>query len=284
MTVSMTLNMGSIDRTAAQTDTLLASASVIKIGRLHRAPYFHARHARTEFVRYNHSRHHPQSGRGVAMPGMSPIQALTDAEQFESVELYRAHFENDAYVCIRRLISADTAAALWRHATRRAESGSMRMDDPRATGTPSSYADPTMEWLLERLRPTIEQLAGCRLFPSYSYFRVYKHGDTLARHVDRPACELSVSLNLGQEPDEPWPLGILGRRGENYALLSTGDGLLYRGTECPHWRDAYQGQRLAQVFLHYVEQGGPNESWKFDRRGGLRLGSSSSSSITGDRS
>src|SRR5262249_2234011 len=80
-------------------------------------------------------------------------------------------------------------------------------------GTPWAYADPLMEVLLEGLRRTVEHATGLSLFPTYAYFRVYKRGDVLERHRDRPSCEISVTLNLGCGPDEPWPIWIEGPMG-----------------------------------------------------------------------
>ena len=34
-------------------------------------------------------------------------------------------------------------------------------------------------------------------------------------------------------------------------LLSPGDMLIYRGCEMEHWREAFEGETCAQVFLHY---------------------------------
>ena len=45
--------------------------------------------------------------------------------------------------------------------------------------------------------------------------------------------------------------------------------LMYRGIECAHWRTPYDGDRLAQLFLHYVDQNGAYADWKFDRRSSL---------------
>ena len=70
-----------------------------------------------------------------------------------------------------------------------------------------------MDGLLNTLVPEIEGASGLRLFPTYSYFRVYKKGDTLAKHTDRPACEISVTLCLGFEEGKPWPIWIEGWRG-----------------------------------------------------------------------
>ena len=49
-------------------------------------------------------------------------------------------------------------------------------------------------------------------------------------------------------------------------MLSPGDGLLYRGIDVFHWREPFQGNRLVQVFLHYVDRNGPHADQKFDGR------------------
>ena len=75
-----------------------------------------------------------------------------------------------------------------------------------------------------------------------------------------------LSLNLGQEPEAPWALYIGDQDAPFAAKLSPGDALLYKGTELTHWRDAYEGERMFQVFLHYVDANGPNAAEKFDSR------------------
>jgi hypothetical protein len=139
-------------------------------------------------------------------------------------------------------------------------------DDGQVRNTLFAYGDPAFDGLLEYLRPRIEGYSGLCLLPTYSYFRLYKHGDILKRHRDRPACEVSVSLNIGQLPSDVWPLYVEGNAGPYGALLSPGDGLLYRGIDIFHWREPFQGNRLVQVFLHYVDRNGPHADEKFDRR------------------
>jgi hypothetical protein len=140
------------------------------------------------------------------------------------------------------------------------------LPDTQVPDTPARYSAPRMELLLIELLPQIERASGLSLYPTYSYLRVYKYGDVLARHRDRPACEISVSLCLGYVADAPWPLWIEGPNGASAVTMQPGEGLLYRGTECPHWRQRFTGKEAAQVFLHYVEQNGPNAEWKFDKR------------------
>ena len=108
--------------------------------------------------------------------------------------------------------------------------------DHQLPNSPALYADPRMEELLLDLLPRIEYASGLRLYPTYSYLRVYKRGDALAMHRDRPACEVSVTMNLGYKADAPWPLWIEGPVGVTSVEIEPGSALLYRGADCPHWR------------------------------------------------
>ena len=125
-----------------------------------------------------------------------------------------------------------------------------------------------MESLLETLRPKIEHLTGLSLIPTYSYYRVYTAGDELKSHVDRPACEVSVSLCLGYDyrgEDYRWNLTM----GPTELAQTPGNGVIYRCLEVPHSRpimQAPEGSWHAQVFLHYVEKGGKYEAFRYDER------------------
>jgi hypothetical protein len=175
-------------------------------------------------------------------------------------------FERDRYVILPALLRDPTLAQAYQYACLMASSGKMRTDDDQVSGTPSAYGDFIMDGLLDGLLPDIERACGEALFPTYSYFRVYKRSDVLREHTDRPSCEISVTLCLGFEGEKPWPIWIKGPNGVFSASLRRGEALLYRGIECPHWRDAFEGSRQAQVFLHYVCQNGPHAEWKFDKR------------------
>ena len=58
---------------------------------------------------------------------------------------------------------------------------------------------------------------------------------------------------LDSLPDDIWPL-CLETSDVHKVCLEEGDGLIYKGVENPHWRDKFEGERLAQVFLHYVRR------------------------------
>ncbi len=181
-------------------------------------------------------------------------------------------FARQRYVVVPGMIAPQDAASLSDHMDRQNRQGLLSLADEHVPQTPCTYADIEMERLLGRLGPKLEFLTGLRLLPTYSFARIYKQGDVLTAHRDREACEISISLNLGQEPDAPWPLWLRTHEGQDVpVMLRPGDGLIYRGIELAHWREAYPGRKLAQVFLHYVDRNGPHAGQIFDRRAGLGL-------------
>ena len=126
--------------------------------------------------------------------------------------------------------------------------------DEQIPNTPAWHDDLAMKNLMCYLTPDMEKHTGESLIPTYSYLRVYKKGDELKRHIDKNSCEFSVTLTLMREPNEGiWPIYLETDR-VHKVELEAGDGLIYKGIESPHWRDKFEGSRLAQVFLHYVRR------------------------------
>ena len=144
-------------------------------------------------------------------------------------------------------------------------------NDEQVPNTYSHYADIAMETLLLRCLPIMEKTTKLKLNPTYSYARIYKTGDILQRHKDRFSCEISTTLNLG---GDPWSIYLEPKKnvgipdGKKYTLTSNnkgisinlkpGDMLVYRGMELEHWREEFQGDNCAQVFLHYNNQKSKN--------------------------
>lgn len=111
------------------------------------------------------------------------------------------------------------------------------------------------ETLQERLWTKIEQVVGEELIPTYSYARLYQNGNTLEKHTDRPACEVSVTLQLGRSHHYSWPIYMGGKRFD----LNEGDAVIYPGMDVEHWRDECKGPEgyySGQVFMHYVKANG----------------------------
>jgi hypothetical protein len=106
--------------------------------------------------------------------------------------------------------------------------------------------------LLLDLRPQIESIAGCRIVPTYSYARVYMHGDGFIRHYDRGSCEVSVSIHVGRDGGE----ASLCFPPDSKVAMEQGDGVVYLGCDTDHWRERFGGNTMAQLLLHYVVAGG----------------------------
>lgn len=133
------------------------------------------------------------------------------------------------------------------------------------------HGAPCFDSLLEQLQPYVEQASGKKLYPTYSYARLYAPGDVLENHRDRPSCEISVTLTLGFEGKQ-WPIYMGDHEDKSDGseiLMEVGDAVLYKGTEKWHWREKFEGVWQAQVFLHYVDQNGPYAEHKYDKRSTL---------------
>jgi hypothetical protein len=125
--------------------------------------------------------------------------------------------------------------------------------------SPAWYDDPLMTALLDIKLSRVELESKLKLFPTYAYWRYYVFGGSLAKHTDRPACEISVSACIKKYDN--WPIIVEGTSFE----LDEGDAILYAGCDQKHWRPGvYKGEGMAQVFLHYVNQNGPNKNHAYD--------------------
>lgn len=130
--------------------------------------------------------------------------------------------------------------------------------DEQCTKSDAIYGDPVLESLLESLKPILEKATGKSLAPTYAYARIYRPGEVLRAHVDRPACEYSATLTLGMDSKNSWPIYVWENGGKiNEVLLDVGDLVIYKGCEVTHWRNSFLGQWQTQVFLHYVDINGP---------------------------
>jgi hypothetical protein len=124
--------------------------------------------------------------------------------------------------------------------------------DEQIPHTYSQYSNIAMETLMLKCQPKMEEVTGLKLYPAYTYARIYKKGDELKRHKDRFSCEISTTMNLG---GDDWPIylepsGEVNKKGVKVDLKQ-GDMLVYSGCELEHWRNKFKGKECVQVFLHY---------------------------------
>lgn len=135
----------------------------------------------------------------------------------------------------------------------------MTAGDPQAPNSLSIYNYLPFVKLLVKKINDVSALLEENVLPTYTYARIYSSGEVLKRHRDRPACEISITLNL--KKNNEWPIWFQKPNREEISLeLNQGDAVMYLGEVADHWRNAYQGQEHVQLFLHYVRAEG-SKSW-----------------------
>jgi hypothetical protein len=123
---------------------------------------------------------------------------------------------------------------------------------------------PCVKMLVKKVAQ-VSELCEQDVLPTYVYGRIYNNGEVLARHRDRDACEISLTVNLQKDATD-WPIWIQKPNGEEVSLnLNVGDAMMYLGCTADHWREAYQGSMQTQVFFHYVLANGPRAYAYFDK-------------------
>ena len=136
--------------------------------------------------------------------------------------------------------------------------------DPQSPNSYSRYNYRHFVHLLCSKTKELSDLYQGKVLPTYSYARIYLEGGTLSPHMDREACEISVTLCLQKSMD--WPLHIKKPDGTTASIeLEPGDAMVYRGCVAEHWRNTYTGNKHTQVFLHYVDLEGANMQHYFDK-------------------
>ena len=150
--------------------------------------------------------------------------------------------------------------------------------DPQCPKSDSIYGDEVLDRFLADMAEPISENLGIELIPTYTYARVYRPGEVLAPHTDRPSCEISGTMTLGFDAETVWPIyfGLdaddkVGRRVD----LDIGSLLMYRGEELPHWRKEFKGNWQCQVFFHYIDANGPHKDKGLAFDGRETLGTSS---------
>lgn len=181
--------------------------------------------------------------------------------------------DQTGYLALPQIIDAPQTALYRQVILHDAQQGHLAPD----TTVPTALAGRDNGMLVrlhKTLRPKMEELTGKRLFRTYVYYRIYGRGDTLHKHKDRPACEFSITLNLGGESTVVWPIYVHSQGRDVPVDLSPGDAMLYKGCEVMHWREAYTGNQQVQAFMHFVDRDGPYAAHKDDVVELQRLGNS----------
>lgn len=125
----------------------------------------------------------------------------------------------------------------------------------------SFYGDPLSESFLVSKKKSIQKETKLNLLPTFSYWRMDTHNANLIEHTNREACEISVTIQVTSS-GEPWPIYV-----DNKAYnLKNGDALIYDGLNNSHYRENFQGDHSANLYLHYVNANGKFKEHHLDKR------------------
>ena len=202
-------------------------------------------------------------------------------------------FENDGYLVVRDFLSTEAISILQSYFL-------MRYDVIRSSGefTPETsildagdsytlYSDTLAEAMLLQYGPKLARVLEADILPTYTCARIYERDGRLVPHIDRGACEISVTCPVIKSDSSPSVIyiGDVQYDGSihdrtfydspdqianlNYVArveLLPGDALLYKGNKHFHWRDPLDADYLIQFFMHAVLKDGAYSDLIYDKR------------------
>ncbi len=168
-------------------------------------------------------------------------------------------FQQRGYVPLPGLIHPFHVAALRRYYRYLIRTGALHLGDKQSQRRYVAYNEPVARFFHRQITARVRAVAGLPVKPSYVYLAAYLSGAELRKHTDRAQCEFSVTLSLDFSPEPalatPWPIRLDTAEGTVTVYQALGDGLAYRGTQVPHYRDALgEGQTSTSIFFHYVPE------------------------------
>ena len=165
--------------------------------------------------------------------------------------------------------------------------------EQQVEGSLARYWHPQYRKIHTGIRLKLEEEIGRKLYNTYYYDRFYMPGMALHLHADRDACEISVSVHISTNLEEPWAFRIktpdtyTDKKKKDVVLvpgewrnlyLEPGDGVLYKGCERPHERVPMPGAKKSkklfgknielyyhQIFFHYCLQDGQRAHTAWDK-------------------
>jgi len=162
----------------------------------------------------------------------------------------------DKYKYVKNMLSQDLVNFLTSFSLKNPRPG-----DPQAPISSSMHSAGSEIYthVIYHLQSIMEFQTNLKLKPIYSYNRIYYGGSELQKHKDREACEISASIGLNynyENPNYVWPLCM----GDFPIVIKPGDGVIYKGAEIDHWRPIFNQPKTSwhhQLFVHYVDINGP---------------------------
>jgi len=195
----------------------------------------------------------------LASAGVLVTRAELDERQSAGDRLVQAaspQFDAQRYCNLPSLLHPAHVSALGRYYESLIAAGTWTLGDAQVSKRHGWHNESVARYFHHQLTGFISRVAGEPVRPSYCYVSAYRPGALLNAHVDRKQCVFTISLWLGAESStgsEPWPLWLQSPEGVVSVTQGSGDAVLFRGCELPHWRDRPPpGSTATTLILHYV--------------------------------
>ena len=120
-----------------------------------------------------------------------------------------------------------------------------------------TYGDIAIDSLLETYFPKIQEVWDKKLYPSFTYARIYGAGTGLDMHRDRIGSDVTCSVKLS---GPPFPFVINGEEGSaerpQHYIISQGDALVWNGNKYTHGHSdeiSEEGLHLLLICTEYED-------------------------------
>jgi hypothetical protein len=192
---------------------------------------------------------------GILIPREQSEQSILDNQDW--ITKARVSYREKGYAALSGLIHPLQVAALRRYYRCLIRKGTIRLGDEQSSLRYVVHNEPVTRFFHQQIALVLSAVAGQVLKPSYVYLASYISGAELKKHVDREQCEFSITFCLDFSPEPklatPWPICLDTANGKVVVYQALGDGLAYRGTRLPHYREKLEpGQTSTSIFFHYV--------------------------------
>jgi hypothetical protein len=192
---------------------------------------------------------------GILLPRLQSEQDTPETQDW--ISKARMSYREKGYAPLSGLIHPFHVAALRRYYRCLIRKGKIRLGDEQSSLRYVAHNEPVARFFHQQIALALSAVAGQPLKPSYVYMASYLSGAELKKHVDREQCEFSITVCLDFSPEPelatPWPICLDSANGKVVVYQGLGDGLAYRGTRLPHYREKLgPGQTSTSIFFHYV--------------------------------
>lgn len=170
-----------------------------------------------------------------------------------------SEFAERSYCVVPDVLAPPHTAALARYYRELIASGRWALGDEQVARRHGWHNESVARFFHHQLTGFVGAIVGEPVCASYAYVSAYQQGAELEPHVDRKQCEYTLSVIIDETGGRSvsWPLWFLAGDERSAVTLELGEGVLFRGHDLPHWREAapMPGLALSTLLLHYVPAG-----------------------------